>query len=888
MNLLSGFSGLFRGRARRDRELDEEIRAHLAMAVEDRVTRGEPREEAERAARREFGDPDRVKEITRAVWPGVWLDRVLHDLRFGVRSLMRDPAFACAAGIVLTIGIGANVAVFSLGHGILFAETPGISNSNELVAVRWLVSGAQGPERDDVWGYVDYAYVRAETTAFDGVLAYMARPIPVATSEQAGRQADAWVVSDNFFNVLGAEMAVGRGFTPEEGRSPGTHPVVVISNAFWQSRFAARPEIVGKTLPLNGTQFTIVGVAGADFRGISPIEASPDFYVPLMMQGTLIPGSDAWLERTRGESSSWLRLVARLREGTTVTGAQANLDAVQASWEAAFGAWWASLNRPAFRMVVTPDYKLDIESAERLRRMLGFLAVIVGAILVIGSANVAILLLTRGAARRGEIAVRAALGAGRARLFAQLVTENLIVALLGSVGGLAVALVAVRAVLPLLPYRIYWDLAPDAAVLAFVGLMMLAVTVFFGVAPSLGISRADVGLPTRLRPRDAGGNRLRNVLVVGQLVGAVVLIVGAGLGVRSLLAAQSVDPGFEPENRLVVSTDISADYDDERGLAFMNEVLARARSLPGVESATVAARAPFVGRSTEGVRVPGTRLADTGTIVNANWVGSDYFDTMGIPLVAGRAIEARDDDASTRVLVVSEATAERLWPGEDAVGRTIAWKGQVWTVVGVAADANYYALGEAPVSQMYVPMEQDFVPYLTFVLETQAPPETAMRAVQAVIRDLDPRLTISGMRRLQDLVDAQSSTYRLLGVTGAAFGVVALVLAVAGLYAVQSYLVRQRFREIGIRMALGAQSRQVTAGVLRYGLVLAAVGLGLGLPVASALERTVRGMLFGVQPGDPVTYVGVTAILMVTSLAASYFPARQAGRVAPMVVLRDE
>ena len=889
MKVLFRLAFLFSGRVRRDRELDEEIRSHLRMAVEDRVARGEPREEAERAVRREFGDPGRVKEVTRSMWYGQWLDRLRQDLRFGLRSLKRDPAFAWTAAVVLAVGIGANAAVFTLANGLLLEDAPGIWNPDELVGIRWMSSPAQGPERELTWGYGDYAYVRAEADAFDDVLAYMSIPTAVSTSEESGSQADAWIVSDNFFDVLGAEMALGRGFAAEEGQSPGTHPVVVIGNAFWETRFGRDPAIVGQTLPLNGMPFTIVGVAAREFRGISPIEAPPDLYVPVMMQGAIIPGSETWLERIESQRSGWLRLVGRLRAGTTVAGARANLESVQAGWHEAFSAWWNSVQLPDFRMVATSEYRLNAQNTELLQRMLGYLVAIVVAIMLIGSANVAILLLARGAARHGEIAMRTALGARRSRIFAQLVAENLIIALLGGLGGFVVAYVALEAIVGLLPYPSAQSLAPSTTVLAVSGAVTLVVTFVFGILPSLRLSNADPTWALHHTNRVSGGNLLRNVLVVGQIAGAVVLIAGAGLFVRSIVAAQSVDPGFEPDNRLVMVTNLSArGYDDSRGIAFMNQALERAGALPGVAQASVTARPPFTGRSDEGVRVPGSGSSESRFILNFSYVGPGYFETLGIPVVAGRPIVARDDAESARALVVNETTAQMLWPDERAVGKTILWQDDVWNVIGVAADANYYALGETPASQVYVPMAQRFVPYLTFVLETEVPAESLVGAMQDVIWNLDPGLTTFDIQTLRDLVDTQTASYRLLALTGGAFGIVALVLAVGGLYGVQSYFVGQRYKEIGIRMAIGANPRQVSAGILRNGMILTLIGLLLGLPIALALGRAVEGLLFGVEATDPVTFSGLAAVLLMTTVAASYIPAKRAARVEPIMVLRED
>lgn len=885
MSLLTRLALLFRGRSRRDHELNEEIRSHMRMAVEDRVARGEPREGAERAVRREFGDPDRVKEVTRAMWPGAWLDWLRQDVGFGVRSLRRNAVFGWSVVVVLIIGIGANVTVFTLADAALFRDAPGIARPDELVGIRWMHTNAEVPDRESPWGYPDYAYLRAEADAFDGVLAYLAQSIAVTTSQETGFQSEAWVVSDNFFDVLQADMAIGRGFVPEEGRTPGTHPVVVISYSFWESRLGGDPAVLGRTIPLNGTPFTIVGVTAPDFRGISAIERPPDLYVPIMMQGAILPGSAGWLERVQGQSSGWLRLVARLHEGMTVAGAQASLETLETGWYEAFGAWWASTGRSAFRMIVTPEYKLDSENAARLNRMLGFVAMIAGAVLLIGCANVAILLLARGAERRDEIAVRAALGARRKRLFAQLLVENLVVALVGGLGGLVVAYFAVRAVVPMLPYGLSSSLGLDTTVLLFAVGMTLLVMLLFGVLPSARVSQVSAGLALRRTARVTGGSGLRNVLAVGQIAGATILVIGAGLFVRSIVVAQSVDLGFEPQNRLIMATALSEDYDEERGIAFMNEALDRARALPGVEQATVAARLPFGGRTDERMLAPGTRWAEP---VNANWVGPNYFETMGIPVVAGRGIDARDNDPSPRALVLNETTTGLIWPNENAVGRTIAWQGENWTVVGVVSDANYYALGETPVTQVYVPMAQDFIPFLTFILKTSVSPETLSLPMESVIRDRDPGLTISGVQTLQDLVDAQLVSYRLLAAVGTTFGVVALVLAVTGLYGVQTYLVRQRIREIGIRIALGARPWQVMTAVMRLGGVLAVIGLALGLPIAFALGRAIEGMLFGVTAWDPLTFIVVAILLLTTALIASYLPARQAGRVEPVVVLREE
>ena len=874
------------GRRRREQELDEEIRSHIRMAVEERVARGEAREDAERAVRREFGNEARVREVTRMMWGGMWLDRLAQDVRYGIRSLRRDPGFSLAAAVILTVGIGANAIVFTLAKRVFFDAPPGVTAPDELVAVTW----TQESGNETVWSYPDYAFVRDQNEAFAGVLAYTPYAMAAAVaSPQGASQADAWAVSANFFDVLGSPMALGRGFSSEEGRTPGAQPVVVLSYGFWERWFGADPEIVGRGLSLNGRELTVVGVTHRDFRGISPVETPPDVYVPLMMIGTLRAGDPAgWFERRMGEINTWLRPVARLREGVLLEAARDNVAALQTVWSEQFGAWAEDTGMSRFRMGVRADYRFAASDAAELHRMLGFLAVVVAAVLLIACMNVALLLLARAPARQGELSVRSALGAGRGRIVRQLLTEGILLASLGGLGGLLIAYWGSGFVARLMPYSFATDFTPDAGVLVYAGLVVIAVAAMFGLAPALrssGSSIADLLRGEARMTRRAGA---RNLLVVGQVAAAVVLVAGAGLFVRSLQAARSVDLGFDSDDRLVLSVSLETHgYDEATGRAFLDQVLERVRALPGVRAAAVTARPPFIGRWSSTVVPEGAEAPPNGVPLYFNRAGPSYFDAMGIAVVDGRAIDADDTDAAPPVLMINETTAERFWPGESAVGKTIEWRDRTWTIVGVAADAKYYTIGEEPVSQVYASHAQDYDGNATLVVHTSVPPTDAANAVQAIIRDLDDGVAIFGVAPLRDLVDEQMSTYRALAILVGTFGIIALVMAALGLYGVLAYLVGQSSREIGIRMALGARAAEVASAVVQRGAAMAGVGIAIGLAAAWGLAGLLRQMLFGVEPQDPLTLGVVAGVLLAVTLLASWLPARRAARVDPVVALRE-
>jgi predicted permease len=815
----------------------------------------------------------------------MWLDRLAQDVRYGLRSLRRDPGFSLAAAMILTVGIGANAIVFTLAKRVLFDAPPAVTAPDELVAVTW--TRESGGET--IWSYPDYVFVRDRSSVFAGVLAYTAGALPTAVaSSQGASQADASAVSANFFDVLGSPMSLGRGFLPEEGRTPRSHAVVVLSHGFWERYYGADPGIVGGSLSLNGTTFTVVGVAHRDFRGISPVETPPDLYVPLMMQGVLMAGSEYFFERRDNDVATWYRLIGRLGEGVSAEAAQAHMEALKAAWDEDLAGWIEAIGEGSSRMGVRADYRFTASDAEELRRMLGFLAVVVAAVLLIACMNVALLLLARAPARQGELSVRSALGAGRGRIVRQLLTEGILLASLGGLGGLVIAYWGSGVVVRLMPYSFSTDFTPDAGVLVFAGVVVISVAAIFGLAPALQSSGSNIAELLRGEARTTRRAGARNLLVVVQVAGAVVLVAGAGLFVRSLQAARSVNLGFDPENRLVLSVGLqNHGYDEARGRAFLAEAVERVRALPGVEAAGITGRPPFTGRWTSTVVPEGAEVGAGAVTLYFNRAGPSYFDAMGTAVVEGRAIDENDWSGAPPVFMVNQTTAARFWPGESAVGKTIAWRGRTWTIAGVAADAKYYTIGDEPVSQVYVSHAQDYDGNATFVVRTSVPPTDVAPAIQAIIRDIDEGVAIVGVGALRELVDEQMSTYRALSILVGTFGMIALLMAALGLYGVLAYLVGQSSREIGIRMALGARAAEVAASVVRRGAWMAVLGILIGLGAAWGLAGLVRQMLFGVEPQDPVTLGAVAAVLLAVTLLASWLPARRAARVDPMVALRE-
>ncbi len=807
------------------------------------------------------------------------LGDLLQDLRYGFRTLARSPTFTVVAVTTLALGIGANATVFTIANSVLLRHPPLVAAPDELV--RFTLVHERG-KVSDAMTYPDYEYYRENNRVFSGVLAYGYSRTALAVSDgDRTVTARAGFISANYFDVLGVSMALGRSFLASENETPGTHPVIILENGFWKRYFGSDPGAVGRRLILNGNAFTVVGVAPEGFRGVSPVEEPPDIFLPAMMRGF-------GLQRIDGQFSYSWNLVGRLRSGVDIDEAQANIDLLQARWKDEFAAWIEASAPPVYRITLTSRFQLAPGVGNNLDRLLTVLFMIVGAVLLIGCANIAILLVARASGRQKEIGIRIALGAGRGRLMRQLLTESLLLALAGGAVGWLVAAWGAGLAAALIPFSFSVDIGPDASVAIFILAVSAGAVLLFGLAPAWQPRRSDILSFLSREEQSRERLTIRNILVVAQLAMSIVLMLVSGLFIRSLITARSVDLGFVPERKLVATPAISnAGYSEDEGRQFVREMFDRMAELPGVVGVSTTMIAPFQSRETHPIQA-GTGSAGGGYEAGFNRVGPGYFQLMGIPVVAGREFERSDDRTASPSVVVNQELAERMWPGQDPLGKFLVFGDRRWVVIGVVRNALYYEVGEAPQTQFYVSQLQDYSPIVTFVVATAGRAQTAARSVEDAIRGYDPALPIHMIAELEDFVDDELSEYRVLAILSALFGGLAILLSAVGLYGVQSYVVSRRRREIGIRLAMGALEGQVVRAVIGRAVRFAVIGILLGVGASLAVAQLIEGMLFGVDARDPVTYVAVPLFLLSVACVASLVPAVRAGKVDPVEVLREE
>ncbi len=811
---------------------------------------------------------------------------LLQDMRFGLRAAARNPGFALTALAVLGLGIGASTTVLTLVNHIFYHPPAGVLEPDRLVTVyrSWAPGQGGGAIQNP-----DYQYYRQNVTTLAGLAASGGGDFVASysTGTEGTGQLSGVFVSYNYFDVLGVRPALGRFFRPEENGSPGTHPVVVLNYAFWRRAFGADPRAVGKQISLNGITHTVVGVAPEEFGGINPFAEPPDTWIPIAMSGALTRQAGmAWWERVPRQRSSWLTLVGRLAPGVTFEMAAANLESLS-------DALTYPERGDTEGIMVTRDLLYRPGQAAQLWSLSRMLVAVVTIVLVIATANFAVLLLSRATTRTREMSIRMAIGAGRSRLVRQLLAESVLLGLAGCAVGVGLAYAFSDAAATLLPYGFGRGFAPDLRVLAVAVVLSVVTSAVAGLVPAVHAAGANIARVIGHRRNATGRSLVRDALVVGQMALSLVLVAGAVLFARSFWTARQQDLGFESRNRLIVQVDLrSQGYTESEGRAFLNRALTELRSLPGVSRVASSRQIPFQGDwSTDLEAPPGSQPnSEDGTIwIGLNAVSPGYFETMGVGLASGRPFDSGDVEGGTLVAVLNQRLAQLLWPGENPLGRSIAFGEDLeLQVIGVARDATYYALGEDPTTQLYVSVHQRYMPRVHFVIETAGRPADLAPVVQASLRQLDPELAFGWVTTMEDVVAAVTARYKVSAVLVGLFGGVALLLAVAGLYGVVSFLVARRTRDIGVRMALGAARRRVAGDVLRGGLALAGTGVVLGLAGALLLRRFTASLLYEVEASDPWALITASVMLLAVTAAASFVPALRATRVDPVEAMRAE
>ncbi len=871
-------------------ELTREITAHLALMQDELERRGMTRDEARLAARRAFGGIEQTKQRHRDARSFRWLDDAGRDLRHAGRLLRRNPVFTITATLSLAIGIGANTTIFTLANALLFQPPAGVFETDRLVDIgSSRVPGGFGPT-----SYPNYLDIRERATTLDGVYAYSRFPQAVSLGrDSAIEHVFASIVSVNYFAVLGARPAAGRLFGSVDSNQPGASAVAVLSHRSWTRRFNSDPAVIGRTVRLNGQPFTVVGVASEGFHGTGV--RAVDVWVPMtMMSAVTSRGAAALTDR----AADWLMTGGRLKPGVSVTEAAAEMDAIGRTLERAY-----SEQNQETRWRLLPASPVP-GNAGPMVAFVALLMVIVAFVLIIACTNVAGVLLARASARRQEMALRLAIGAGRARLVRQLLAETVLLFALGGGTGLVLATVATSAMaslLPALPFPVDLTLTLDRRVIGYTAGLSLVAALLSGLAPALDASKAALVAGLRNDTGMAGRLRLRHAFVIGQIACSIVLIVGAGLFTRALVRAAWIDPGFDSRGVELASVDLAqAGYSKTTGPRFARELIDRVRALTDVQAATIATTVPggFEVRR-EALMVPGvTPPNGRFFVVDWNVVEPGYFATLRVPLVGGRDFTIADRDGTQPVAIVTESTARQFWPRQDAVGKyvlqpTAGPQGptdptRALLVIGVARDVQSSSLLDGVAGAcVYVPLQQQYVSNLTIVARTRSGERIADR-LRVLLMSMSPNLPIMTAQTLEDSVALGLMPQRVIASVSGILGVVGLMLAGIGIYGVTAYAVTRRTREIGIRIALGAQRRDITSMVLREGLSSTLIGSAIGLIVAAAISRVLASFLFGIAPLDPVTFTTTTVLFVAVGLAACYVPVRRATRVDPTQALRYE
>jgi predicted permease len=811
------------------------------------------------------------------------METLLQDIRFGFRQLMKQRGFAALAIISMALGIGANTSIFSLVDTVLLRPLA-VKEPSQLVELYGTLHNGADWSLQSYPNYKDY---RDRNTVLSGLFVYRV-VVSSLTVNNSSQRVWGYLVSGNYFDVLGVKPMLGRAFLPEEDQTPDSHPVAVISYNCWQHRFGGDPAIVGKRVEFNSRPFAIIGVAPKGFIG-TEVAYDPEMFIPVMMATAIEPGS-RWLER---RDNSNLFTVGRLKPGVSEARAKAELETITAQMAKDYPE---NVGR-GIRLGKPGLFIPDIENS--VFAFTGVLAAVGALVLLLACVNLASLLLTRATERRKEIALRLAIGASRQRLVRQLLTESILISLSGGAAGVMLAAFinsAVRGIRLPSDITLLFDLRTDWRVLTFALVLSIATGILFSLIPALQSSNPQLVPALKDESSMAGfhRSRLRNGLVVAQVSLSLVLLISAGLIVRSLQAAQKMRPGFNPENAVAISFDVSLQgYNEERGRAFQKQVLERARALPQIENAALTDNLPLgLNYNDNTIYIEGSEFKGASTLPIAIPFGSSpgYFDVMGIPL---RGRDFRDDENKLehRVAIVNETFAKKFLNGADPIGRRFNWHGPddpFFEIVGVVPAGKYNSLGEDPKPAVYTPLYRDYNGGVTLVARTHGDPRAVLNDLRKLVHELDPSVSVYSMKTLRQHLGTSLFPARMAAIALGSFGVLALILAAVGIYGVMSHVVAGRTREIGLRMALGAQLSDVQKLILKQGMFLAAIGSLGGLMVALAGARMMKSLLYGVSSSDPITFACVALLLLNVALLACWIPARRASRVEPMIALRAE
>jgi putative ABC transport system permease protein len=811
--------------------------------------------------------------------------------------LIKNPGFSAIAILSLALGIGANTTIFTVVNAILLNPLP-VKDIARVVEVdtvdtKTRVTAANSEKLG--LSYMNFKDYARQTQLFSS-MSCLAGPLPLTWSGGAEpRQLQGQLVSASFFDMLGLRPAAGRFFLPDEDSKPGGNNIAVLSYSLWSNKFGANPNVVGQIITLNATPYTIIGVAPHGFKGTFTFLSAEEVWIPVSMYPQVLAG----FFKDNFNTRRFLATVAygRLKDGVSQSSAEASLKTAAAGLESAFPT-----DNAGRSVALTPlaEAAVGVNQHGQLTLAGGLMMGVVGLVLLIACVNLANLLLAQAAGREKEIGVRAAMGASRGRVIQQLLTESMVLAFLSALAGLAIAYGGRTVLWSFRPPFIAnsdLDLGFDSHVLLFTLSVAVLTAVLIGVAPALKAASPNLTEVLKIGGRGNtvgfASNPFRSLLVVTEIALALVALVGAGLFVRSMQNAQRIDPGFESTRLFMFSFDLGAlHYDEGRGQQFFRAAIERAQATPGVESATIADAPPLVGGFARTIFPEGQDEASgyRGTLTQLNDIAPSYFQTLRIPLMSGREFTDSDRATTHAVAIASEAMAKHFWPNENAVGKRFHFFGDptLREIVGVVHNTVVGNIGEEPQPFVYLPLMQNYSPAATLLARTSGRPEALISAVRSQVQSLDSNLALTNVQTIGELLSQGLWAPRMGAALLAVFGGLALVLAVIGVYGVLSYSVNQQTREIGIRMAMGAQTGRVLGLVVGQGMRLAAAGLILGLIVAFAAMRFLSSLLFGVSAHDPLTFAGVSLVLALAAVLACYIPARRATKVDPIIALRYE